>query len=95
MKRSVPRFILIAAILMLPVSLIAQKKLKLEHADRLSGTTANGERIDKLNGNVVFKQNTTTIYCDSAYFYKSRNTIEAFGKVRITEGDSVTITSNN
>jgi lipopolysaccharide export system protein LptA len=77
-----------------PLVLHAQKRLKLQHADHLSGSKINDERIDKVRGNVVFTQNTTTIYCDSAYFYKSKNIIEAFGKVRITEGDSVTITSN-
>lgn len=91
MKRSVLQFILIALVLTVPLSLAAQRKLKLEHADQLSGTQVNGERIDKLNGNVVFIQNKTTIYCDSAYFFKSKNTIEAFGRVRITEGDSVNI----
>jgi lipopolysaccharide export system protein LptA len=93
MKRSILGFVIISIVLMSPLVLTAQRKLKLEHADKLSGTKVNGERIDKLNGNVVFVQNKTTIYCDSAYFFKTRNTIEAFGKVRITEGDSVTITA--
>jgi lipopolysaccharide export system protein LptA len=93
MKKSILRFTVLSLVLLLPLSIMAQRKLKLEHADKLSGSRVNGERIDKLNGNVVFSQNKTTIYCDSAYFFKSRNTIEAFGKVRITEGDSVTITA--
>lgn len=38
-------------------------------------------------------QNETTIYCDSAHFYKSRNSLEAFGNVRIEDGDSVTVTA--
>lgn len=93
MNRSILSFIIIALVSILPFSVMAQKKLKLEHADKLSGSRVNGERIDKLNGNVVFVQNKTTIYCDSAYFFKTRNTIEAFGRVRITEGDSVNITA--
>src|SRR5690349_12385381 len=92
MIRSLLVFILLSVFLN-PVSVYAQKKLKLEHADQLSGSKINGERIDKLKGNVVFHQNQTTIHCDSAYFYKSKNSIEAFGKVRILEGDSVTITA--
>lgn len=74
--------------------LSAQKKVKLKWADQLIGTRVNGERVEHLRGNVVFTQNKTTIYCDSAYFYKSKNNIEAFGHVRILEGDSVTITGN-
>jgi lipopolysaccharide export system protein LptA len=71
----------------------AQKKVQLEKADKLKGSrTADGESFQKLLGNVVLIQNQTTIYCDSAYLFKKRNFVEAFGSVRITEGDSVTIT---
>lgn len=77
----------------LGVAAIAQKKLDIKHADRLrGGKTKDGERFGKLIGNVVLEQNRTTIYCDSAYFFKARNYVEGFGKVRITEGDSVNIT---
>src|SRR5688572_29385988 len=72
----------------------AQKKVKLQKAGRLMGGIKNGERIDRVIDDVVFVQNTTTIYCDSAWFYKSKNMIEAFGHVRIVEGDSVTITAS-
>ena len=68
-----------------------QSNVKLEHADQLSFEREKG--YQKLSGNVVFTQNQTTIYCDSAYLYKERNSVEAFGRVRITEGDSVTVTS--
>jgi lipopolysaccharide export system protein LptA len=72
----------------------AQKKVKLQKAGKLMGGIKNGERIDRVIDDVVFVQNTTTIYCDSAWFYKSKNMIEAFGHVRIVEGDSVTITAS-
>lgn len=68
-----------------------QSNVKLEHADQLTFEREKG--YQKLSGNVVFTQNQTTIYCDSAYLYKERNSVEAFGKVKITEGDSVTVTS--
>lgn len=85
---------LLAILLTLPgTTARAQKRVQLEHADKLKGArSADGERFDRLLGNVVLIQNRTTIYCDSAYLYKKRNFVEAFGKVRITEGDSVTIT---
>src|SRR5690606_29570282 len=67
-----------------------QSTVKLEHADQLTFEREKG--YQKLSGNVVFTQNQTTIYCDSAYLYKERNAVEAFGRVRITEGDSVTVT---
>jgi lipopolysaccharide export system protein LptA len=71
----------------------AQKKVKLKHADNLYGTVKDGERFDRLVGNVVMIQNQTTIYCDSAHSYKSQNRVEGFGHVHITEGDSVDCTS--
>jgi lipopolysaccharide export system protein LptA len=70
----------------------AQKKVKLKQADQLRGGRNGDERFDRLIGNVILTQNQTTIFCDSAYFFKKRNFVEAFGKVKILEGDSVTIT---
>ena len=72
---------------------LAQKKVKLKHADKLKGGVVDGVRFDRLQGNVTFIQNTTTIYCDSAHFYKKKNSLEAFGHVRIVDGDSLTITA--
>ncbi len=74
---------------------LAQKKVQLQKgAGKLIGGIRNGERIERVIDNVVFVQNTTTIYCDSAWFYRSKNMVEAFGRVRIVEGDSVTITAS-
>lgn len=76
------------------VTVLAQKKVKLKQADQLrGGVSPEGEQFSRVLGNVIFVQNTTTIYCDSAHFYKKRNSLNAFGHVRITDGDSVTITS--
>jgi lipopolysaccharide export system protein LptA len=73
---------------------MAQKKVEIEHADKGKGGRKNGERFDRLIGNVILTQSKTTIYCDSAYLYKKRNSVEAFGHVRITEGDSINITGS-
>jgi lipopolysaccharide export system protein LptA len=73
-------------------NLHAQKRVKLKQADLAKGGRKDGERYDRLLGNVIFTQNKTTIYCDSAHFFKKKNSLDAFGNVRITEGDSVTIT---
>lgn len=74
-------------------SVVAQSKVNLKQADQLKGGLKDGERYDRVLGNVIFIQNRTTIYCDSAHFFRARNTVEAYGRVRITEGDSVTITA--
>jgi lipopolysaccharide export system protein LptA len=88
-----------ALVLMLLIAVMdtaeAQKRVKLRNAQVLkSGRDKEGNKFERVIGDVIFEQNKTTIYCDSAYFYKSKNQIEAFGRIRIVEGDSVTITSN-
>ncbi len=87
------RYLPIFLILLLSTGSFAQRKVKLKHADDLAGSIRDGERFDRLLGNVIFVQNNTTIYCDSAHFFKTKNRIEAFGKVHIVEGDSVDVTS--
>lgn len=75
-------------------ALFAQKREKIRYkADELENVKVNKVKFRKLIGNVVFKQGTTTVYCDSSYFYNRENRMEAFGRVRIVDGDSVTITS--
>lgn len=70
----------------------AQTKVNLKQADLLTRGQRGNEAFDRLIGNVVFEQNETIIHCDSAYFFKEKNSVEAFGNVRIFEGDSVTVT---
>lgn len=72
----------------------AQKTIKLKHADSSVGRTVNGERQDWLIGNVVFVQNQTTIYCDSAKRNKKENSLQAFGNIKIVD-DSVTVTAQS
>lgn len=74
----------------------AQKKVRLKQADfSRGGRNKDGKRFDWVIGNVIFTQNQTTIYCDSAQIFKQENSVEAYGKVKITDGDSVTVTSKH
>ena len=64
-------------------------------ADVLKGVKKDTVSYVKLNGNVKFKQPGTIIYCDSAFLYRDRNSLDAFGHVRIFDTmDSVTITAS-
>jgi lipopolysaccharide export system protein LptA len=71
----------------------AQNRVRLKQADFSRGGKKEGRRFDWVIGNVIFIQNTTTIYCDSAQIFKQENSVEAYGRVKITDGDSVTVTS--
>ena len=44
-------------------------------------------------GHVRFRQDRTVMYCDSAYFYSSQNSFDAFGHVRVVQ-DSTELTAN-
>lgn len=70
-------------------------KVKLKSAQILEGGRYNGKRINKFIGNVIFEQSGTLLYCDSAYQYSSeKSKLEAFGNVRIVQGDSLLLTGN-
>jgi len=89
------KILLIAALVLITGGISwAQKKVKLKEAEVMYGSVKpDGERYDRVIGDVIFEQKETTIYSDSAHFYRKKNYIEAFGRVRIVEGDSITITA--
>jgi len=73
----------------------AQKdnRVYLVHADVLHYDEIKNPEAQILNGNVQFRHNGATLYCDSAYFYEASNSFEAFGKVRMVQGDTLTLVS--
>lgn len=89
------KVIVIILAIVCSVGCFGQKRVKLKQATTLRGSIKDAVRVDWVIGDVIFVQNTTTIYCDSAIFYRSKNSIEAYGRIRITEGDSVTVTASS
>lgn len=76
-----------------PLISMAQTKDKVKFsAESLTPGKGKSEPYKILTKNVVFSQKHTIINCDSAHYYDERNYLEAFGRVRIKEGDSITIT---
>ncbi|MEO9474684.1 MAG: OstA-like protein [Cyclobacteriaceae bacterium] len=70
------------------------KKEKIKYkADIGERIKKDGERVQKLTHHVVFTQENTTVYCDSSYYYRTTNVMEAYGHVKIVD-DSTTITSD-
>lgn len=45
-------------------------------------------------GNVAFMHNGTYFYCDSAEVYDDTNSFKAFGRVKMQQGDTLTLTSD-
>ena len=61
----------------------------LEQCDRLSFDQERLPDAQLLHGNVRFRHDSVLMYCDSAYFYESRNSMDAFGNIRIEQGDTL------
>lgn len=61
----------------------------LEHANTLNFDKAVDEERQVLRGEVLFRQDSIYMSCDSAYFYQSRNSFEAFSNVHMWEGDTL------
>lgn len=49
----------------------------------------------RLGGHVVFRHAGMTLRCDSAVYFQSTKSFEAFGRVRFTQGDTLSITGDH
>lgn len=63
--------------------------LFLERADSLNFNEAINPDAQILYGDVVFRHDSSYMYCDSAYFYETTNSMEAFSNVRMEQGDTL------
>lgn len=75
---------------------IAQGKTQVEidNADTFEGDESLGKNVSRLLGNVRFRHQGALMYCDSAYLYQETNSLDAFGRIRIVQGDSIQLTGN-
>ncbi|MBR0310057.1 MAG: hypothetical protein IJQ97_04140 [Paludibacteraceae bacterium] len=69
---------------------VAQTLVYLERADNLlfDQNILPDARI--VVGNVLFRHDDALMYCDSANFYEASNSLEAFGHVKMVQGDTLT-----
>jgi len=61
----------------------------LENSDILSFDKIQSPDLQVLRGNVRFRHDNARLYCDSAYFYEKANSLNAYGHVRIVQGDTL------
>ena len=82
---------LICWILVISSSVFAQKPKQIEivNANTFEFDENVGNKAKRLLGEVVFKQDNVFMYCDSAYFYSDINSLDAYGRVHIKQGDSI------
>ncbi len=81
-----------------PTNCIAQSGQPIEiiaPADSLVGININGVELRKLIGHVSLRQGTTLLFSDLAILNPITNVVEAYGKVKIIQSDTVTITGDS
>lgn len=65
-------------------------KVFLEYADSMvKPHVFSGDDYQIVKGNVKFRQMGMWMYCDSAYYFPERNSMDAFGHVRMEQGDTL------
>ncbi|MBO4379820.1 MAG: hypothetical protein J5784_02330 [Muribaculaceae bacterium] len=69
-------------------------KVFLEYADRLYMDQAVSKDYQVLAGNVRFRKGGMLMYCDSAYFYEQSNSLDAFGNIRMVQGDTLSASAH-
>ena len=69
-------------------------RVHLVHTDKLSFDQYKNPEAQILNGNVAFYHQGAELYCDSAHFYEKSNSFEAFGDVRMFQGDTLSLFSD-
>jgi len=78
-----------------PAATTGDKVELLPGAEVLEVRKVNGVEVRKVKHNVRFRQKDVYLYCDSAFMYPATNSVEAFSNVRITQGDTVTLTGDS
>ena len=73
---------------------VQDKRVYLLHADNLHYDQYRNGDAQVLNGNVHFRHVGANLYCDSAHFYEQSNSFEAFGHVKMVQGDTLRLTSD-
>lgn len=65
-------------------------RLYLLHADVMFKEQRHPD-AEILRGNVAFRHEGVLMYCDSACYYKERNSFDAFGHVKMLQGDTLSL----
>lgn len=68
-----------------------KNKVYLLHSDILRFNKEQNPDAQILVGNVRFRHDSAYMDCDSAYFYEARNSFEAFGNIKMQQGDTLFI----
>ena len=73
---------------------VEDKRVYLVHADNLHYNQFQNGDAQVLHGHVHFRHMGANLYCDSAHFYEQTNSFEAFGHVKMLQGDTLKLFSD-
>lgn len=76
-----------------PVPTSPKTRINLLHADSIMIASQPVETRQFI-GNVSFQHKGAILYCQTATQYEMSNTLEAFGNIRIVQGDTLTVTGD-
>lgn len=71
-----------------------RQRIYLVHSDELTYDRWRNNNAQVLRGNVEFEHDGARLLCDSANFFEQSNSFEAFGNVRMYQGDTLSLTSD-
>lgn len=80
-------FLLFCGIILISQS--SESKIRIIHADYNIGKKINGEQLRVLKGAVHVVKDTINMFCDSAYYFDSRNVLELFGRIKVINGQRI------
>lgn len=70
---------------------VQDERIYLDHADSLYYDEFQRHDTQVVRGHVKFRHRGSVLYCDSAYFKQQENTFQAFGHVRLLQGDTLEV----
>ena len=76
------------------LTVLAESRVYLLHSDRLYFDSSVNREAQFLVGNVQFRHDDVLMWCDSALYYEASNSFDAFGNVRMTQGDTLSLTGD-
>ena len=71
-----------------------RSRVHLLHVDSMFFDDRVSKTAQFLVGNVQFEHEGIYMYCDSAYFYQESNSFKAFGRVKMVQGDTLSLNSD-
>ncbi|MBP5136312.1 MAG: hypothetical protein ILP23_03160 [Paludibacteraceae bacterium] len=85
------RYTLAAFVVMMAHSALGVNHVKLEHAERLTFDQDKLPDAQVLMDNVRFSHDGAIMTCDSAHFYQGDDSFDAFGHIRMNQGDTIRV----